>query len=363
MGATANITINITSDLTAETGTVALNEVAGGFTVTVNRTGGTDGAVSAVYALTNGTTTAGSDYTAVTGVLNFGVNETTKTITVVVIGDTLKELNETFFVNLSSPSNATISRSQGIGVIVDDDRAVIAEFDNDGKTDFSVFRPSNGTWYIQRSSDFGTIQQQFGLGTDKPAQGDYNGDGRTDIAVWRPSNGTWYVLTSGASSQFTAVSFGISTDVPVQGDYDGDERTDYAVYRSGIWYVLNSANSVVTAINFGLSNDKPLVGDFDGDGKSDFTVYRSGVWYIFQTQTNTSRAIAFGTTTDIPTVGDYDGDGTADIAVFRPSTGVWYVLQSSNGAFTGQRSSEPTATSRFRRAINRFNKHQSKRQT
>jgi hypothetical protein len=40
---------------------------------------------------------------------------------------------------------------------------------------------------------------------------------------------------------------------------------------------------------------------------------------------------------DVPVVGDYDGDGTSDIAVFRPSTGAWYITNSSTAkgaAFT-----------------------------
>jgi FG-GAP repeat len=39
--------------------------------------------------------------------------------------------------------------------------------------------------------------------------------------------------------------------------------------------------------------------------------------------------LVWGGGTDIPVPGDYDGDGKADIAVFRPSTGEWFVRQSS----------------------------------
>ena len=48
---------------------------------------------------------------------------TTQTVTVQVQGDLLDEIDETFFVNLTSPTNATILDGQGIGTITDDDDA------------------------------------------------------------------------------------------------------------------------------------------------------------------------------------------------------------------------------------------------
>src|SRR5262249_25799371 len=47
--------------------------------------------------------------------------ETSRSITVPVIGDGLIEANETFVVNLSSPTNANLFRSQGVGTIVDNE--------------------------------------------------------------------------------------------------------------------------------------------------------------------------------------------------------------------------------------------------
>ena len=55
--------------------------------------------------------------------LTFAPGETTQTITVPVNGDVLDEADETFFVNLSSPVNATIADGQGVGTITDDDAA------------------------------------------------------------------------------------------------------------------------------------------------------------------------------------------------------------------------------------------------
>ena len=73
--------------------------------VTVNRTSGANGAVSASYATANGTATAGSDYTAVSGTLNWADGDSSpKTISIPILGDTIYEPNETFTVTLSSPT-------------------------------------------------------------------------------------------------------------------------------------------------------------------------------------------------------------------------------------------------------------------
>jgi hypothetical protein len=79
--------------------------------------------VTVSFATADGTATAGSDYVATSGTLTFNPGVTTQTITVNVVGDTTVEPNETFLVNLSAPSNATIATGQGTGTIVNDDGA------------------------------------------------------------------------------------------------------------------------------------------------------------------------------------------------------------------------------------------------
>jgi photosystem II stability/assembly factor-like uncharacterized protein len=210
----------------------------------------------------------------------------------------------------------------------------LADFDGDGKTDVSVFRPTDGTWYLLRSQA-GFAATQFGTSGDQPAPGDYDGDAKTDIAVYRPNGGFWFILNS-SNSTFRGQQFGISSDKPVANDYDGDGKTDVAVYRDGAWYALYSSNSSLLATSFGVAADVPAPADYDGDGRSELAVYRGGVWYTLNLANNQFNGVQFGNANDKPVTGDYDADGKADFAVYRPNEGTWYVLRSTAGFFGQQ---------------------------
>jgi hypothetical protein len=73
------------------------------------------------YATADGTATQGNDYQPAAGTLTFSPGQTQKTVTVVVNGDTVNEADENFFVNLSNPDHALISRAQGLATIINDD--------------------------------------------------------------------------------------------------------------------------------------------------------------------------------------------------------------------------------------------------
>jgi probable HAF family extracellular repeat protein len=92
--------------------------VAATFSVTLSTV--SSESITVDYATGDGTAAA-SDYQAASGTLTFAPNETSKTISILVNGDRLAEPNETFVVNLSNPTNATIADGQGVGTIVDDE--------------------------------------------------------------------------------------------------------------------------------------------------------------------------------------------------------------------------------------------------
>ncbi len=219
--------------------------------------------------------------------------------------------------------------------IVDNFSKTRADFDGDRKSDISVYRPSEGNWYLNRSTA-GFTGVHFGDVSDVIVPGDFDGDGKADISVWRPSTGTWFRLNSG-NGQFVVTQFGTTGDIPQATDFDGDHKDDLAVFRpsSGTWYWLNSSNGQFNAVQFGQNGDRPVAGDYDGDGKSDVCVYRpaNGAWYRLNSDNGQFYAVGFGLSTDLPVPADYDGDGKQDVAVFRPSNGMWYRLNSSNGQF------------------------------
>ncbi len=261
-------------------------------------------------------------------------------------------------------------------------RSTLFDFEGDGKSDVSLFRPADTTWYMLLSQS-GYTSFSFGNSSDKLAAADYDGDGKTDIAVWREAdlanfhilqsstntvrteqfgqtgdtpivvgdwdgdgkadpavyrNGTlatgqsffFYRPSSQPGVNFVPLYWGSRGDIPQCGDFDGDGRMDAAVFRpsNNIWYIRQSSNGQLRAEQWGISTDRFVSGDYDGDGKTDLAVFRNGVWYLNQS-TDGFKAIQFGISTDKPIAADYDGDGKTDVAVFRD--GIWYLQKSRDG--------------------------------
>ena len=88
--------------------------------------------VTVDYATANDSATAGFDYQAAAGTLTFAAGQTTKTVTVLVNGDSLDENDENYFLNLSNALNASIARRARTR---DDHRRRFAAFGGDRRRD------------------------------------------------------------------------------------------------------------------------------------------------------------------------------------------------------------------------------------
>ena len=102
------------------------------FVVTLNRAA--SGTVTVDYATSDGTATAGADYTAASGTLSFQPGETSKTVTVTVLSDAHDEGSETLTLTLSNPTGAVIGDGEATGTITNDDHIPQAWISRFGRT-------------------------------------------------------------------------------------------------------------------------------------------------------------------------------------------------------------------------------------
>jgi len=111
------------------------------FTFTITRSGNTNGQSSALYKTSGGTALAGTDYTAITtGTVDFLADQTTKTVTVNVTGDAIREANDTFNLVLTNPVGATLSDAAGMATILNDEPPPVITIE-----DISGFEGNSGT--------------------------------------------------------------------------------------------------------------------------------------------------------------------------------------------------------------------------
>ena len=144
-----------------------------------------DESVTVDYATANGSASAGDDYTAASGSLTFNAGETSKTIQVLIIDDTVVDNNETLTITLSNASGAEISDGQATGAITDGDIAtspLTAAFQDlpdshDGSAAFTfqvLFSEDVGISYVNMRDDAFSLSEGGVTGARRV-------DGRNDL--------------------------------------------------------------------------------------------------------------------------------------------------------------------------------------
>ncbi|MGY5352331.1 Calx-beta domain-containing protein [Wenyingzhuangia sp. IMCC45533] len=178
------------------------------------------GGATVDYVTSNGTATAGSDYTAIaTSTLSFLAGETSKTVDVTVAGDNTVETNETLTLTLSNPTGTSviIADATGTGAINNDDTTTVTVADVDVNENSGT---ATLTFTLSNAVDGGLdVDVSTADGTASTADGDYAAvTSQTITFAGTASEQETVVVTLGGDTKVEAdetVSISMSNLVPV----------------------------------------------------------------------------------------------------------------------------------------------------
>ncbi|MEP6923057.1 MAG: SBBP repeat-containing protein [Pyrinomonadaceae bacterium] len=186
---------------------------------------------------------------------------------------------------------------------------------------FGVATDNNGNVYASGRTNSGDFPLK------KPLQ-DFAGLDDIYVAKFTPEGALVFSTPLGGDTNDlgTRIAADGSGNVYVTGFADFGLRTTAGAFQPNL---AGGVDAFVSKIN---TNTRTVKSDFDGDRKSDIAVFRpsDGTWYILNSSNGGFSGVQFGASGDRPVPGDYDGDGKTDVAVYRPSTGIWYWLRSSD---------------------------------
>ena len=238
----AHLAVSGPAILQFSTATYDADENMGTATVTVDRSGSMAGLVTVNYATSDGTATAGADYTAASGLLTFGPNETSKTFIVPILDDSMMENAETINLSLSNPSCGAQSGTQSA--------AALTIIDNDAPTPTPTPTPTPAVT-VQFSSATYTVVESGGTATINVTR-----TGDTAVSVnFATSDGTATAGSDYASSSgtlnFASGETSKSFTVTIRGDTtkEPDETVNLTLSHPTGGATLGGPATVVLTIN------------------------------------------------------------------------------------------------------------------
>ena len=324
------------------------------------------GSSSRIYTInrtTGAATAVGSQFSTLLNGTNFGFDFNPTVDRIRVVSDTGQNLR-------LNPNDGTVTVDSNLnpGTPVVTAAAYTNSFGVSATTVLYDIDSTTDRLLIQSNPNAGTLTDVGPLGVDFQAVNGFDiasnntgGTAATTNTAYAVSasglgNPQLYTinLTTGAATP--AGSIGGATNLtPLRGiavvtsgsspalnllDTDGNRRADFIVSRN-----VNGNNSIFTRradgsasnVVFGFVDDIFNPGDYDGDGRTDIAVFRpsSGTFFVLQSSTNTTIGVQFGQNGDEPVARDYDGDGRTDFAVVRRTGGlmIWYIRNSATNTF------------------------------
>jgi Zn-dependent metalloprotease len=333
------------SDKTTDEGNAGFTPI--NFTVTLSAPA--PGTVTVDYATADGTATSPLDYTAANGTVTFANGESSKSVTVLVVGETGQEPYETFLVNLSNPTGATIGDGQGQGTITN----------TDGATDRSRLMFHNFVtnrlyrWHMKNGNTLDTFNWVTPWATDPGwtvgAVADFDQDGQLDYLWHNVNDGRmlfWYIDGDNLKGfQFLPYTMGPPWRVATTFDGDGNGTQDIVFYNSttGVARVMQHDNATllgqydITTLLPGAGTLRVVAaGDANNDGDDELILFNSATGQI--QAWNVSGATVASTINYpntqvtspaynlVSTKTDFNNDGLKDLLWHNPTpTGVFSV--------------------------------------
>ncbi|MBL8166068.1 MAG: SH3 domain-containing protein [Anaerolineae bacterium] len=278
----------------------------------VTRAGDINTAVSVDFATADVSATAGVDYVANAGTLNFGVGVLTQNVTVVVNGDVAFEGDETFNVNLNNPSaGAVITDGQGVGTITNDD--IVPTFTiNDVTVTEGNAGTVNAVFTVTRAGDLaGTNAVDFATANVSATAGvDYIANAGTLIFGPTVAAQTVTVVVNGDVLFEGDETFNVNLNNPTNGAAITDNQ--------GVGTITNDDGAPTFTIN-----DVTVTEGNAGTVNAVFTVTRAG-------DLSGTNAVDF-TTADVSATAGVDYVGNAGTLTFGPTVAAQTITVVVNG--------------------------------